>query len=726
MEQMIQNWANRYYYTGMGLSAPATLPANNKYEESFKMNLSDPVTKLLKKETVSLNEVAEFLREYQKLGIKAPFYTLSYFADHYNGGDWQSEIKAMLGKMEVVVAVVKDGKAMHVYRIDGKIAGTFPRTPHYIGSTDMAAQGEDIINTLLFKDGATLSNDEIQALKRLARISNDYAASVKEVAIEHYDGDRISSDPISPLHPNFPPYEVRQLFNNLPTANPFSTRHEQAYDYAQHSKDVDPVAKKYLERVATVGTQTAKDILVSTPVGEVTVSQEFADKMQNGLVGFPDTNEVFSDVGEMLAHLVKTDYIGMDWSIRDAIKYYSLPDTDPFCPIDRYDFDASGITMNNKYVLYEALSDFMKHVDNPSRPMTVANLIEELNSDKDNVPAQNTWDILHACMVLLNVNNNRDVASLKGKEKTFDQQLQRQSANFIKQGFPAELTLQEAAQGYTQPQEKSISLEALAASAISAGCSMDTTVQDMQNGMTEHFKERPKVYNSIQEIIDAGLLSAEGEQQYKAEIANLNSKISQLEDSLLNLYFPDNSDEQSKKADEYDKLTERLNQCTTIDEVEACSLLPKEFRVAVGKLRSSHLDLKAKSVVLEEKGAKLDRIFEAAGCDTVMAVLDIINNPTPNVEQAPTANEFGQAAAEAMLRDIRQGIAQSESLPFKEAMQVRSAYVPVYYAFIRLVGCGSKDLKDMIEFLTAQHDKTDNQNTKDIFKHGIEVLNTFM
>ena len=326
MEQMVQNWANRYYYTGMGLPAPATLPPNNKYEESFALNLSAPVAKLLKKDTVTLDEVAEFLRTYQQLGVKSPFYTLSYFADNYNGGDWESEIKAMLEKLNIVVAVVKDGKAMYVYMKDGKVVGTFPRTPHYICSKEMAAQGEDIINTLLFKDGATLTNDEIEALRRLSRISTEYASSIKSVPMEHYDGDRISSDPINPLHPNFPPYGVRQLFSNLPTANIFPTKHQQAWEYVKQSKDADESVKKYLERVEQLYdfsevSKVSEQLTVQTPIGDVQVSQDFAQKMQDNLVGFPDSNEVFSDIGEMLSYLIREDYIKPGWSIKDTIHY---------------------------------------------------------------------------------------------------------------------------------------------------------------------------------------------------------------------------------------------------------------------------------------------------------------------------------------------------------------------------------------------------------------------
>ena len=70
MEPMVLNWATRYYYTGMGLSAPANVGDNPKYEESFKTLLSDPICKLLGKDIISLSEITEFLQQYQAFGVK--------------------------------------------------------------------------------------------------------------------------------------------------------------------------------------------------------------------------------------------------------------------------------------------------------------------------------------------------------------------------------------------------------------------------------------------------------------------------------------------------------------------------------------------------------------------------------------------------------------------------------------------------------------------------------
>lgn len=794
MEQMVQNWANRYYYTGMGLPAPATLPANNKYEEGFELNLSAPVAKLLKKDKVTLDEVAEFLRTYQQLGVKSPFYTLSYFADNYNGGDWESEVKAMLEKLNIVVAVVKDGKAMYVYMKDGKIVGTFPRTPHYICSKEMAAQGEDIINTLLFKDGATLTNEEIEALRRLSRISTEYASSIKDVPMEHQDGDRISGAPINPLHPGFPPYEVRQLFSNLPTANVFPTKHQQAWEYVKQSKDADPVAKKYLERLERLynipenTTVASEPLTVSTPIGDVQVSPDFAQKMQGSLVGFPDSNEVFSDIGEMLSYLIREDYIKPGWSIKDTIHYYSLPDADPYIPENRYDFDAGKVTLDNKWILYLALKDIMQRVENPQRPMTVEHLLNELDSDKDTIESQNTWDILHSCMILLNVNNNRDVASLKGKERSFDQQLQRQAMNFIKQGFDGALTLQEAAAGQTEHDASSMSIEKVVEAALASGMPRDLTLGDISNGlmtpMKKHevtleamltsqylspqekdrlsglldMKKKLDEIHTIDDLLESDVLPGDAvssismsmaESDVEPEYITTGSVEDLIKDSRLapevqqligNMYQRDKHYDTLMDSIGIDrtvepnaaidaaivKVREMHGICDALTEVSADNVtqlidyehLPKDARAMIEKVYRTNLHYKQLLAAIPV-GPK------AEPCQDLEAALQRFREMSTSNNNSPSG-DFGKDAAIAMLSDIRDGLAETDKLPFAEAMAARGAYVPVYYAFVRLVGCSEKDLKDMIEYLTDQRDKATIQKTKDIFNHGIEVLSTYM
>lgn len=708
MDQMIQNWANRYYYTGMGLPAPATLPANGKYEEGFELNLKRPIAKLLGKETVENSEISSFLQIYQKLGVKSPFYMLAYFADNYNGGDWQSEVQSMLMRLEVVAGVVKDGKVMYIYRKDGKVVGTFPRTPHYICSTSMATQGEDIINTLLFKDGVTLTNEEINALKRLSRISVEYGSKIKDVTIEHYDGDRIVNAPINPLHPNFPPYEVRQLFKSLPEANAFPTKHEQAYQYASYASDIDVKVKEYLSRVGKLNTAAPEPEVKAEAMKEIQVTQEFAEKMQDALIGLPESNEVFNDVGEMLAHLVRTDYIGMGWSVCDAIRYYSLPDNDPYVPVDRYDFYEKKLTPANKKVLRQALQDVIKYVDNPQRPMTIEYLIEQLGNKETQIESQNTWDILHTCMVLLNVNNNRDVASLKGKEKNFDQQLQRQAVNFIKQGYDEQLTLKDAARGLIEPTMVNFSIEQLASMATALGCDTDVTLGDMQNGLSKHLDKTPEVHvSSLEDLLSSDILS----QPEKERLQKLLTPINTMED-LQKSEIVDASvkSEVASNAKSTTMLTDMSKS------LEGTELIKTELEKALEEAMQNYKKL-LQAIPVESDSEPCRNIVEAF---KRLEELKYTNNTII------TSDDFAKETAITLLSDIRAGIKEAEKLPMLEMIQTKSAYIPVYYAFIRLVGCGTNDKESVLEYLTSNMEAAEKQSTKDIFNHGIEVLKTFM
>lgn len=692
MDQMILNWANRYYYTGMGLPAPAKVSENPKYEESFKMLLVKPIAKLLDKgDDLSKQEITDFLRQYQELGVKSPFYTLPYLAEEFSGGSWKAYVTEFVQNTNVCVGVVKDGKAMHVYADMKKALGVFPYAVHIIGSRDIAPQGSDVLNNSIFGIDAVISDELVAALKEICKISKKYEEAIlsRKIEIEHFDGGKISTEPIPVISPAFPPYEVRKLLLSLPEANAFSTKHEQAYQYASYSSDVSPQVKEYLARVEKLNVASTEHEAKEEESAEMQVTEEFAEKMQDALIGLPESNEVFNDVGEMLAHLVRTDYIGMRWSICDAIKYYSLPDNDPYVPVDRYDFDEKKLTLANKKVLRQALQDVLNYVDNPQRPMTVEHLIEQLNSKESKIESQNTWDILHACMVLLNVNNNRDVASLKGKEKSFDLQLQRQAVNFIKQGYDEKLTLGDAAKGLVKSVQTNTSIEQIASMAVALGCDADVTIGDMQNGLSKHFEK--------------------------------TATVASLEDLLSSNILPQKEKDRLQKLMDSEKEPVTIN---TLEDLQKSDVLSDGVKNALTSMMELVKVLgapDAKSAIFEVH----DLMNSLKMHENVITDCNNITAPESSVSEA-VSDDFARETAITLLSDIRAGIKEAEKLPILETLKAKSAYVPIYYTFVRLVGCGTNEIESVLQYLTREMEAAENQNTKDILNHGIEVLKTFM
>ncbi len=739
MDQMIQTWAERYYYHGMGLSVP-THAQTTKYEESYQMNLINPIKKLLGASDVQSNDVTSFLRKYQVLGVKSPFYSLSYFADNYNGGDWESEVKAMISKLHVVIGLVKDGKAMYVYERDGKIVGTFPRTVHYIGETSLAAQGEDLINILLFKSPEIMTDAEVEALKRLVRIHLSYSEAVKPIPYEHYDGMRISTDPISPLEAAFPPEAVRKLFAALPTVNEFSTKHEQAWNYIKDREDADKTVKNYLSRIEKF--QTVPVVQEKNPALDgVEIPEGFAEKMKSNAFGLPSENQVFEGVGQMLVHLVQEDFFDPLWTIGDTVTYYNLPDEDNWTPLNRYEFGA-GPSDDNRYIVLQALKDLMKAVQNNKRPMTVSHLMSELEKSGEVIEPENTWDILHSCLVLLNVNNNRDVASLKGKERSFEQQLQRQAVNFIKQGFNASLTLQDAAQGLLEPNQRSYnSIEEAAMAAIDSGLSPNLTLQDIINGVTEHKDTRmaelgKTIGTAVHSFSDlTSIVKSMREKSEMTDTLRNATSVAELMNSELV------SDGVKEELLELQAMKEKLGSYNSLEGLADSGLLPldwehelhrkevldmQEFRTPEELCSSGMLyDGVAAKIrsLLESNVGEFDTVEQLLASEDVSPALkEALRN---NTKVSNYENDFGYAVANTLLTDIREKLKESDSMGFNQAFQYKSQFIPLYYAFIRLTACRPTDREDIEKFLSDQIDKANNQLAKDIFTHGLKVLQDF-
>ena len=228
--------------------------------------------------------------------------------------------------------------------------------------------------------------------------------------------------------------------------------------------------------------------------------------------------------------------------------------------------------------------------------------------------------------------------------------------------------------------------------------------------------------NSVEELIKDPRLAPEVQQLIESLYKRDKSY-----DTLMDSIGVDRTTEPNEAIDAaIIKVRELHGICDALTEVSADNVtmlidyehLPKDARAMIEKVYRTNRHYKQLLAAIPV-GPK------AEPCQDLEAALQRFREMSTSNSNSPSG-DFGKDAAIAMLSDIRDGLAETDKLPFAEAMAARGAYVPVYYAFVRLVGCSEKDLKDMIEYLTDQRDKATIQKTKDIFNHGIEVLSTYM
>lgn len=487
MEPMIENWAKRYYYTGLHLAAPAQLPENPKYGESFKQLLSDPISKLLNESLVSTATISQFLQSYQQLGVKSPFYNLKYFADTYEGGDWMEHIQNAISSLDLVTAVVKDGKAFHTYAQKNRVVGTYPKTAHVLGPDTLCRPGEDIINILLFNTNPLITDIEVEALRRICKMSQDYEKVAAEhgIEMEHVRGGAFYIEKISPTSSFFPPYNVRKLFNSLPMHSDYLFKHEQAYNYITTASSalVEPGVKEYLEG-ALKATETPQATQEVNPKPE-DHRDEDGNQIPLSQFTIPEDSVKFEDVGDLLSYLVSDGTLLENWSIADIIKWYNLPSSDPFYPRNTFQFDKNPVCKDNKAVLLEILGRLGEVIDlADTKAMTIQHLIRELKEDKEGVSPQNPHELLKQMLVICASKGTRDVTSIKNNEREWGPQLVRQAQEAINKGYSGELTLQEAADGKSEHSSE-VSSDDLAMLAYKASLPDALTIGDLKNGITE-------------------------------------------------------------------------------------------------------------------------------------------------------------------------------------------------------------------------------------------------
>lgn len=628
MEPMVLNWATRYYYTGMGLSAPANVGDNPKYEESFKTLLSDPICKLLGKDIISLSEITEFLQQYQALGVKAPFYTLPYIVKGFNGGDWKEYVSNFTQSKDICVGVVNGGKAMHVYTEGRKALGVFPYAVHVLGPKEMAAQGTDVLNDMIYGVDLSISDAYIAALKEICKISKKYEEAVlgRTVEVEHFMNGHLSSEPIPVISPAFPPYSVRKLFQYLPEVNPYDSKHMQAYMYATQASDVPPDALDYLRKIMNqVSVTEPVSKTPEMPVAEETpgvtpVTDPERLPTSGNQFAVPEEGVQFETLGDLLDYYARDGYLDRNWTIEDTIYYFSLPDDDPYRPTPVYDFNESVTSQYNKDYLIKIL-EHMNLINEgvDTSVMTVNHLLSELRSDKVSIGKEDVHALLRQLLRICAVKSTRDVMSIKKNETDFAAQAVRQAKAMQEYGIPDDRTIGEIVSGVeNQPTQ-----DDLAALAYKLDLPRDLTIADIMNGLDHHEEAPVQKINTIDELLKSGVLSEE----LAAQITAMQNYVPKKYESLSGL---------SVSTDITEELRQEINELMNKKSQPTEEMVIKEID---DSLKAGHLPtilagrVKDIATLVLETYASLDTLLESTLLPTSL-----------NVEIAQLLNSRDKAA----------------------------------------------------------------------------------
>lgn len=590
MEPMVLNWATRYYYTGMGLPAPANANENPRYEESFKTLLADPISKLLGKETTTAQqEITSFLQQYQALGIKSPFYTLPYLAEHFSeGGDWKKYVSDFIQKTSVCVGVVNGGKAMHVYSDGKKALGVFPYAVHILGSKDIANQGTDILNDLIFGADVMISDEYITALKEICKISKKYEEAVlnRKVEIEHFLNGQLSTEPIPVVSPAFPPYEVRKLFRNLPEVNLYDSKHMQAYMYASQTSQLAPGVFDYLKTVMNQVSVTESKPESKNPgmpnVDETpgAVSCSDPDKLPDtgNLFAVPEEGVQFETLGDLLDYYVRDGYLDKSWTVGDTIYYFSLPDDDPYSPAPVYNFDTATTSQDNKNYLLKILEHMnLVNEETDTSVMTVNHLLTELRKEGSQIRKEDLHSLLKTLLRICAVKSTRDVMSIKKGETDFSYQVVRQAKAMSESGIPLDRTIGEIIDG----QERTPTADDLAALAYKLELPRDLTISDIMNGMTEHKDDTVSRLAQLPEDQLAKVLSEPFLEAVLPIVQHRHATVSQF-NSLLELATYRETTQSLK--DEIAEVTKEQQKISSISDLVASSSITEELRQELTEL----------------------------------------------------------------------------------------------------------------------------------------------
>lgn len=746
MEPMVLNWATRYYYTGMGLPAPANAAENPKYEESFKTLLSDPIVKLLGKETsLTQQEVTGFLQQYQALGVKSPFYTLPYLAENFTGGDWKSYVSDFIQKTVVCVGVVNGGKAMHVYASNKKALGVFPYAVHILGSKEIANQGTDILNDLIFGADATISDEYIDALKEICRISKKYEEAVlnRKVEIEHFIGGKLTAEPIPVVSPAFPPYEVRKLFRNLPEVNPYDSKHMQAYMYASQTSQLAPGVFEYLSKImnqvsVTESKNPGMPNVEETP-GVTTCSDPERLPDSGNLFAVPEEGVQFGTLGDLLDYYARDGYLDTSWSIGDTIYYFSLPDDDPYRPAPVYDFDASPMSQYNKDYLLKILEHMNLVNENvDTSVMTVNHLLAELRGEGTSVKKEDLNALLKNLLRVCAIKSTRDVMSVKKNETDFSYQAVRQAKAMSDFGIPLDRTIGEIIDG----QERTPTADDLAALAYKLELPRDLTISDIMNGLTEHKDDTVSRLAQMPEDQLAKALSEpfleavlpivqhrhatvsqfssllelmtyrETQQSLKDEIASVTKerkKISSLSDLVAS---SDITEELRQELTELMVLKANQKPAAspkTLNDVLQSDLLPTDLNIELAQLLNKcnnpvedrtnivrkELEAYTSLEQLVQVGLLPERLQKYAKIDSMQKLLGnnmLTHEFKHELHEALSGNDpnftpdFQYNVAEILLKGVRKYLQKiTPAMSFKEESQYRSKAVPIFYQFISIL-----------------------------------------